>query len=787
MKQRWLARLPENRQNQVRLWGQRLVLWGALALFVFFGTFSIALDKIISSDDTLTLEAGDVAPRDVLAPRSLIFDSPVLTEQARQEAINRVQPAYDPNPDVNRQQIRLAQQIIIFVAEIRHDIYGTIEQRVDDLHHIESLTLTDEQWSAILALSDIRWEPVSAEIVSLVERIMQRDIRPDNLESTRNSLVNNVATRFSDQEASLIVAVAQDLVQPNSFYNQELTEARQASAAEKVVQQERRFEQGQLIVRSGNLTSELDMEALRKFDLLDTGGVRVQAIIGACLAMMLVTILFGAYLERFTPNILNDPPMLALLAILFLLSLFIMNLFGDNFANQPYLYPSAALALLLTTLTGPQLAITVSVFLAVLIGLMQPEDRTLEMAAYVVVGSLFGVLAMRRVERLNSYFTAGVIIGVGNVLVVLAFLMLNTDTPSLPEALFYMSLAFINGLFSGGLALVGLYVITSVMNLPTNLKMIELTDPKQALLQQLLRQAPGTYQHSLQVANLSELAAEAINADTQLVRVAAMYHDIGKMLNPYYFVENTTEGMNPHEDLNDPVQSARVIIGHVTEGDKMARRTNLPSRIRDFILEHHGTTQVSYFYQKAIEQADGDESQVNIDDFTYPGPIPRSRETAIMMLADGCESATRSRRPSTKDDIEDVVNTIFELRLGSGQLDDSGLTLNDLKLIRHTFIETLQAMYHPRIAYQTPKPRLDDKRQSQMMSGIIKQLGSNLTDKRPSTEAAAVQSETLNEAVVEDEITPHEEPLTLARSRSDIEALSEEEILDTIEADESHE
>jgi hypothetical protein len=220
--------------------------------------------------------------------------------------------------------------------------------------------------------------------------------------------------------------------------------------------------------------------------------------------------------------------------------------------------------------------------------------------------------------------------------------------------------------------------------------------------------------------------------------------------------------MNPHEDLNDPYKSARVIIGHVIEGERMARRANLPEGIRDFILEHHGTTQVLHFYNQAIENAGNDESAVNIEEFTYPGPTPRSPETAIMMLADGCESATRSRRPSSKAEVEEVVNTIFELRLSEGQLDNSGLNLNDLKTIRQIFIETLQAMYHPRIAYKIREkekpPALESGEEprenpAQITNGIVKHLeGKGDTQE---TEAAKAPSPILRDedsAIVEGKI-----------------------------------
>jgi putative nucleotidyltransferase with HDIG domain len=255
----------------------------------------------------------------------------------------------------------------------------------------------------------------------------------------------------------------------------------------------------------------------------------------------------------------------------------------------------------------------------------------------------------------------------------------------------------INGILAATGALAGLYIVTALFNLPTGIKLAELSQSGQPLLQRLLREAPGTYQHSLQVANLAEQAANAIGANADLVRVAAMYHDIGKMLNAAFFTENQVEGVNPHDVLNDPARSADIIISHVTDGEKMARQYRLPTRIRDFILEHHGT-QVLYFYDQAVEQA-GSDTNLDKEQFTYPGPRPRSRETGILMLADSCEAAVRSRKPSKKQEIAEIIQQIFDKKIDEGQLDDSGLTLTDIKVTQKIFVDMLQAVFHPRISY----------------------------------------------------------------------------------------
>nr|MBA3871314.1 HDIG domain-containing protein [Anaerolineae bacterium] len=334
--------------------------------------------------------------------------------------------------------------------------------------------------------------------------------------------------------------------------------------------------------------------------------------------------------------------------------------------------------------------------LATLVGLMQ--NNSLEMAMLVGVGGLLATLTVRRPERLNGYFMPGLLVGLANVAVVLIFfqgdLTSTSNTVGIGTLILY---SLVNGVLSATIALAGIYIATLLFNIPTGLKLVELSQPNQPLLQRLLREAPGTYQHSLQVSNMSEQAANAIGMNADLVRVAALYHDVGKMINPAFFTENQIEGINPHDALDDPARSAAIIISHVTEGDKIARQYRLPARLRDFILEHHGT-QVLYFYQQAVQRAGSDQG-IDVEQFTYPGPKPQTKETAILMLADSSEATVRSRKPTKKQEIDEIVHHIIDGKIQSGQLDESGLTLNDLNIIRRIFVDMLQAVFHPRINY----------------------------------------------------------------------------------------
>jgi putative nucleotidyltransferase with HDIG domain len=233
----------------------------------------------------------------------------------------------------------------------------------------------------------------------------------------------------------------------------------------------------------------------------------------------------------------------------------------------------------------------------------------------------------------------------------------------------------------------------------TPMQLVDLTRPDHPLLQTLLHDAPGTYQHSLQVANLAEQAAERIGADPLLTRVGALYHDIGKTPNAIYFIENQLPGFtNPHQELN-PYESSEIIIRHVTDGLELARKKRLPKRIHEFISEHHGTLITNYQYINALNAANGDESQVDKELFRYPGPRPQSRETAILMLADGSEARVRAEKPTNEDELRQLIQEVVKDRIEQGQLDDTRLTFKDLSAITESFITTLRGIYHPRVKY----------------------------------------------------------------------------------------
>jgi putative nucleotidyltransferase with HDIG domain len=376
----------------------------------------------------------------------------------------------------------------------------------------------------------------------------------------------------------------------------------------------------------------------------------------------------------------------------------------------PYAYPLASVGLLIATMFGLEAGIIFSLLTALLVPYGMPN--ALDLTPYYMISSLVGVLVLGSARRVWTFFRSGMAIAAAGMIALLAFRFPFTNLDGI-ALLQLAGAAIFSGLASSSIALLLQYFLAQTLGLTTALQLIEISRPDFPLLQFFLRHAPGTYQHSLQVANLAEQAAELIGADALLTRVGALFHDVGKSLNPTFFIENQpSEGVNPHDTL-DPKESASIIIAHVKDGAALARKHRLPRRIDDFILEHHGTMITRYQQSKAIEAAGGDKSQVDDTDFQYPGPRPRSRETALLMLADGTEARARAIRPQGEEEIRELVLATIEAAQKQRQLDNTQLTLQDLSIITDAFVTILKGTHHSRIPYPKeytakPQPAAED-------------------------------------------------------------------------------
>jgi putative nucleotidyltransferase with HDIG domain len=446
-------------------------------------------------------------------------------------------------------------------------------------------------------------------------------------------------------------------------------------------------------LRAGDLVAALDVEALDSLGLRRSGW-SVADLRAAAALMLLFGIAFLYSFWRQEPRLWLEISVPLILALLLLVFLTAARVVIPAHQLLPYLVPYAALTMLVAVTIRLRLALVVGALFALVVGWLSAGN--VELMTYALVPAIVGAVKLRRGERLASFAWAAVYVAVMNILVILAFRLGSGDWDV--RGLTELGLAgFVNGLVTMTTTLLGVYVIGAVFGITTSLQLMEISRPTHPLLRQLLLKAPGTYHHTLIVSNMAERAAEAIGADALLTRVGAYYHDVGKTIRPFFFIENRSDTADPHARL-DSFTSAQVIVTHVRDGIDLARKHHLPRRVIEFIPEHHGTSLVAYFYHQAVQQA-GSPELVHRAQFQYPGPKPQSKETAITMLADGAEATVRSKRPATVEELERLVAESVQSRVLNGQLDQCPLTLQDLREIQSAFVDVLRGLQHPRVTY----------------------------------------------------------------------------------------
>ena len=649
----------------------------------------------LSSGPGVNLSVGESATTDILAPAPITYPSNVLTERARAVAAAAVPDVYDP-PDarVARQQVLLLRDVVDYINSVRADTFAAREQQQADLQAVQSLTIQPDDARQILAFDGTAWTNVQGEALTVLEQLMRSQVRNDQVDEVRRSVPARVSVSLSEVQARIVTALVADLIAPNSYLNEAATQAARQAASDAVTPVYRQIVRGQAVVVRGQVVSADDLEALQALGLLQPKPSWRQPTSGLLLSLI-SGILLALYVGRYHREFSRSPRRILLLGLLITLFLLAARFMVPGRTVLPFLFPMAALSMLLTVMGGPGLAVVVTILTSGLVGYL--GGNSLEVALFNAVGGILAVMAVGRGERVNQYFWAGLAVAAADAGMLLVF---RLPDPALDPLglLQLLGAALVNGALSASLTLAGFFALGGLFDITTSLQLIELSRPDHPLLRYILRTAPGTYQHSLQVSNLAEQAAERIGANAMLTRIGALYHDAGKALHPEYFVENQLDGNNIHDSLA-PEESARIIIQHIPDGLEMARRHRLPSQVRAFIPEHHGTLRTMYQFRRAVQAAGGDASLVDPALYAYPGPRPQSKETALLMLADGSEARVRSERPQTEGELDRIVKSVIEGRIAEGQLDDVDLTLHDLQLIRESFVNTLKGVFHPRIEY----------------------------------------------------------------------------------------
>jgi cyclic-di-AMP phosphodiesterase PgpH len=677
----------------------------------------LGLTAIFGADfypQRLEAAVGTVAKADILAPRADAYVSEIQTAAEKERAAAGVGLKYDFSTEkaigiANRQLA--AFELRVAPIDLAFKDTTPKAERAAKLADVLAGALSDTDRETLAALTPERWTALRTEASRVLETTERTELRETEVPTAQAGLSGQMVggpPPLDTAERKLAAAIISPLVEPNSSYSKSLTDQERATAAAQVPPVIETFAQGEKIVGTNERITDTDLEAIEYFGLTEARPDLARLGGWFFLAIMMVGLLLG-WLWRFRRDLWHrNNAMLLITLIVVGVALALKATAGRP--GLPFVIPTAVAGMLVAILLDAGIATTVVIVLAMIAGAL--NGNSLELTAYVLFGGLAGIAAIRRGDRLQVFVQAGLAVAVANVLVVSTFALLGAhDVRGLLEL---VGAAFASAAGSAVAAVGSFAVLGNLFGILTVFQLLELANPSQALMRRLLVETPGTYHHSLMVGNLAERAAEAIGADPLLTRVAAYYHDVGKLANPLGFIENQSGGENVHDEL-DPEVSAQILKQHVADGIDIAYKSKLPKTLIAFIPQHHGTAIMSYFYARAKRAAaepyggmhttEGAAAAAALDDrkFRHVGPKPQSREAALIMLADGVEASVRSLESRDEPAIRAMVARIIEERLSDGQFDECDLTLRDIEQIKEAFVGQLLGMYHQRIAYPQNK------------------------------------------------------------------------------------
>ena len=662
-------------------------------VFVLASGLLTAAALLLSPPSVVTYNVGTVATQALKAPRSVSFVSESLTEAERDRASAAVPKQYAPNPAVLANSRDRLAQAVATIARVRGDPTLSRDQKVAAVTRATEVALTPALAADVIDTPASEWEALQKELDNTLRSLYGQGIRAEQLDAVKAEAGKALPPAWSDRQKRVATEITKQFLDANVVLDPVSTSVAQQAARGAVAPVQVQVVAGEVVVREGTVVAPLEVEKLRALGLVNTG-LDLPAAIGLIIWALLVAWALGLFAERYATEAWKDDRRLTLMALaLFTLTVTTRALVPGH-TLLVYFVPFAAVAMTLTVLVSGRAALATQIAGGMHAGIMSGQ---VELVAYVLIPALLGMAAVRRATTAREFAAGALFVTVGNVGVLASFTLIGSGSDPLGAAQLLLAGA-LSGAGAGLLAFAAMAMLGHLFRITTVFELRELADPNHPLLRQLLLRTPGTYHHSLLVANLAERAAEVIGADPLVARVGAYYHDIGKMRNPSAFIENQT-GSNPHDDL-DALVSAGIVAAHVRDGLALAERYHLPAVIREMIPGHHGNSVVKYFFQLAQQRGqEPDESK-----YRYPGPRPRSKEAAIVMLADGTEASVRSLAEKNADTIRVMVDKIAGEKLTDGQLDDSDLTLRDLQQIKDAFCELLLGVYHERIPY--PEDRI---------------------------------------------------------------------------------
>lgn len=662
-----------------------------------------------------TFVEGNVSSQTIKSPVRATFTSTALTEVKREEAAARVPGVQVYHAEIDREQLRKLGQVLARITQIRDGAdLATVEQKAQALGQLGDVHLSQKTIDSLLQFSGTEWRALGAVATRLLREVMGERVTDSQLAAVRASLGERMDANLTPDQAQALSNIVAAFITPNMLVDQAETEKARLAAMNGTEPVVLTVEPGETILRDGQVIEKIHLEKLDAVGLLNRQ-LEWENIFGVGLFALILTLLCAGYLYFFQPRSLGNTRRLFLLFIIIVGTVLAAKLTIPGRPLWAHLFPVAAAPMLLAALLDAHIGIISAAVLALLVsyvGGFTPDMMAFGSSGFLssiepvmtyFVGGVVGLLWIWRAERLSRFFIAGAAVAGVTFLITAAFWLMAPER-ELAQLGWYAAVSAGAGILASSLT-VGISLLLSlIFGITTSFHLLELAQPNHPLLRRLMMEAPGTYHHSIITGNLAERGAEAIDANLLLVRVGAYYHDIGKVLRPWAFSENQLLGDNIHDRL-EPVTSASIVTAHVSDGLRLAEKYHLPSKVKDFIAEHHGTRVAPYFYQQAKERGE------NVDEsiYRYPGPRPQSKETAIVMLADSIEATARSCGSRTPEEIDELVDRVISDRLQEGQLAESDLTLRDIELLRAAFKSTLKGIFHPRIEYPPAPPILENK------------------------------------------------------------------------------
>jgi hypothetical protein len=673
--------------------------------------------------DSPILEVGSVAPDNVIAPFGYtVMKSPADLAKEQNDIVRSVEPIFSMTPAAVDSSRRVVDQFAQAMRRVTSTADGPRTEAIQDAGRRLGVQLTSQEAQYLAtperadAVTDAvrrvydRWLAAGIASTGVLDAIQgavtlrqngtEKSVNADSIPTFASLLVRS-RLLHPDPGSTAGDAVFRKLLaaffRPTIAYDRVATDQARQELRRSVPNVKYTMRQGEKIVGAHEVVGREEQEKMRALqdELARRGDGRRNAsrIVGAVLFNTLVLTIFGLTLLLFRPRLYASIRAVLLFAIVFLIVIVAASLIAHVPQRvHPELIPVAFAAVIVSILFDPRIGMIAAMVLAVLVG-GQSEFRGTNALFLNLIGGTAAAFTMRIVRHRNQTHYAMFAIA-GAYLVGAVAIGLTLDLPMI-DIVHSAGWGALNAVASVSIAMILLPGAEQFAGVDTDFTLLEWSDLNRPLLRRLSLEAPGTYAHTIAIANLAESASNAIGANGLLARVGALYHDIGKLKKPQYFAENQSRGRNPHDKLK-PTTSAAIIRNHVLEGLELAEEHKLPRSVVPFIREHHGTGPITYFLEKAKER---DGAPANTAEFAYPGPSPRSIETAVVMLADGVEAAARVLNDPTPQKIREVVDRIVRQRLDQGQLREAPITLAQLETAKEQFTRVLSGMYHSRIDY----------------------------------------------------------------------------------------